>query len=184
MKNIWAIKILLGAALVFAGTAGASATVNIYLKFPGVTGESQSPRHRGEIDVLGFSANASRTAPISVFGGGSGRVSCGQVTIVKNIDRASPQLLGLLFAGAHTAGPVTLSFETNSETPFAFYKIDLSDVTMLSVSQTDPADMIVRETIVLQANQYRYTYTPQLPTGEGSPTPVTFGWNCATNRAL
>ncbi len=110
-------------------------------------------------------------------------MNCGQVTVVKSIDQASPQLLGLLFRGAHTAGAVTLTFERAGERPFAFYKIDLYDVTVVSVSQSDPTDATVRESVVLQANQYKYTYTPEAASGAAS-NPVTFGWDCLKGVAF
>ena len=104
----------LGAALAIGAPVAARAT-DLFLKFPGVTGESTNERHRGEIELKSFATNAfSNTATIGGGGGGVGRAVCGQIVVTKLIDRASPQLLGLMFSGRHTGGPVTVTFEKSS----------------------------------------------------------------------
>jgi len=62
-----------------------------------------------------------------------------------------------------------------------YYTITLSDVAVLSISQSDPQDTIIKETIVLQALKYAYTFTP--PPGQGGAGPVTFSYDCTTGQA-
>ena len=178
--RIHSIKpLLLGATLALGLATSADAAQQIFLHFPGITGSSADSKHRGDVILSGFSANASRT----VAPGGGGKVVCGQVTIVKIIDQSNPQFLGLLFRGVITAGPATITFETIGESPFDFYKIDLADVSVTSIVQADPQDITVTETIMLQAARYRYTFTPQNPDGS-SGTPVSFGFDCKTGKAF
>lgn len=175
---------MLGAAITLASSDAATAANKIFLKFPGIEGTSASENHRREIEITGFSANASRTLGINFGGGSAGRVTCGQITLAKLIDQSSPEFLRLLFSGAMTGGPVVLSFEKAGEGDHLdYYKIELADVLVMSISQTDPEDTIVTEKIVLQAGKYRYIYTPQDERGRTLP-PVSFGWDCRLGRQL
>jgi type VI secretion system secreted protein Hcp len=174
----------LAAALVGAGAMIGLSTVvagatDLFLNFPGVAGESTNSRHRGEIDLKAFTTSASNTGTNTGGGGGGvGKVVCGQVTVVKSIDRASPQLLGRMFSGAYTPGPVTVTFEkTSGESLLDFYKVDLFNVQVTSVTQNDSETDIIRETVTMRATRFVYTYRPQNPTG-GLGSPVTTGWDC------
>lgn len=66
----------------------------IFLKLDGIRGAATDPRHKDEIDITSY-AQAFRNSANFGFGGGagSGRVSCGDITILKNIDRSSPDLI-------------------------------------------------------------------------------------------
>ena len=132
-----------------------------------------------------FTTSASNTATNAGGGGGGvGRALCGQVTVVKLIDRASPKLLGLMFSGAHTGGPVTVTFEkTSGESLLDYYKVDLFNVQVTSIAQSDSETDIIRETVTLRATQFKYTYTPQNPSGSPG-SPVTFSWDCNRNAAF
>ncbi len=164
------------------------AATKVFLKFPGVAGESTDDKHKGEIEITSFAANASRVGNLNGGGGGGGvgRVICGQVTLVKPIDQSSPKFLGLLFNGAVTRGPAVLSFEkvSGGEGPHIdYYVIELSDISVMGISQSDPDDGVVTEKVMLQAGKYIYSYTPQKPDGSAG-TPVTFGWDCRLGRQI
>lgn len=188
-KEIYMIKlklaVVMGAALALASIAGAEAAAQqIFLKFPGLPGASTQKGHEGEIILTGFSTTDYVTIASSGGGGGAGKPVCGQVSILKPLDMTGPQFLALLFKGRQTAGPVTITFETTSgNAPYDYYKIDLQDVLVTSISQSDPQDNGVNETIVLHADRFKYTYYPT--TADGRPgAPVVFGWDCLTNRAF
>jgi type VI secretion system secreted protein Hcp len=164
------------------GVVDASAAVQTFLKFPGITGDSVVAGHEGEVRLTSMSANASRSLGGGCMGGGAGKFVCGQITLEKKIDASSPQFLGLLFTGQTTPGPAKIVVEKTGDSPFEFYKIELGQVSILSIAQSDAeGDEAVKETIVLKANQYRYTYTPQTDKGL-SGKPVVFGWDCVTNK--
>jgi type VI secretion system secreted protein Hcp len=180
LGRIHSIKpVLLGATLALGLATSADAAQQIFLHFPGITGSSVDSKHRGDVILSGFSANASRT----VAPGGVGKVVCGQVTIVKIIDQSSPQFLGLLFKGVDTRGPATITFEQIGERPYDYYMIELMDVSITSIAQADPQDITVTETIVLHAARYKYTFTPQKPDGS-LDNPVSFGFDCNTGKAF
>jgi type VI secretion system secreted protein Hcp len=177
------IKSALLAALVLSGTAGAQAAQRIFLKLPDITGTSTVRGHEGEVVLTGFSTSVSMTPPIGGGGGGSvGKLVCGQVTLTKTVDQTSPQFLNLLFKGKHTA-LARITFETtNGGALYDYYKIDLRDLLVTSVTQTDPRDTLVTETIVLLASRFHYSFTPQ--TADGSPgTSVEVDVDCASQKA-
>lgn len=176
-------SLLIGSAFSMACVANASAAVQTFLKFPGVTGDSVVKGHEGDVEFDDMSANASRILnPEGGRGAGAGKVVCGQITMSKRVDTSSPQFLGLLFSGQTTTGPAKITVEKKGETPIEYYKIELGQVSILSIAQSvADGDENVKETIILKANQYRYTYTPQTDKGVIGK-PVVFGWDCVTNK--
>jgi type VI protein secretion system component Hcp len=176
--RICALKsLLLAATLALCGTGAGSAQTpqtQAFLKLTGVTGTSTNVLHRGEVELVGFSANASTSGNRSV---------CGQITIVKNIDQTSPQFLGMLYRG-YRSERATITFEVVGGSPYDFYKIDLDAVTVQNITQSDPQNSTtVVETITLAATRYRYSYYPKDAQGRAL-TPVTFGWDCAAYKQL
>ena len=155
-------------------------TTTILLKIAGITGTSQIPGHIGEIILSGFSTTSTNAAPpSSAGGGGTSKPVCGQVTITKTIDQTSPQFLRLLFLGVHTpSATVTFQSSDGKTTPSDFYTVELREVVVTSVAQTDVQADKVTETIVLQAGQFQFRFFPS--TG----TPVVFGWDCAAVSQL
>lgn len=177
-------SVLLGATLAVCCIASADAaqpttttTITILLKIAGITGTSQIPGHVGDIVLSGFSTNDSNTGPVA--GGGSGKSLCGQVTITKTIDQTSPEFLRLVLTGVSTpSATVTFQSSDGKTTPSDFYKVDLREIFVTGVAQTDIQADKVTETIVLQAVQFQFSFLPI------NGTPVVFGWNCATNQKM
>jgi type VI secretion system secreted protein Hcp len=180
-------SVLLGATLALCCIASADAaqpttttTTTILLKIAGITGTSQIPGHVGEIILSGFSTmDTSAPPPSSAGGGGAGKPVCGQVTITKTIDQTSPQFLGLLFTGVSTpSATVTFQSSDGKTTPSDFYTVDLREIFVTSVAQTDFQADKVTETIVLQARVFQFRFFPS------NGTPVVFGWDCVAVQKL
>jgi len=68
-----------------------------FLKINGIPGESQNPRHQGEIEVESFSWSESYLASA----GGTGKVHMQDLHITKPIDKASPLLMLACASGRH-----------------------------------------------------------------------------------
>ncbi len=63
-----------------------------------------------------------------------------------------------------------------------YYKVQLSEVLIDAVEQVDPpGDAGLTEKVSLKVRQFNFTYVPQDDKGQPG-TPVTFGWDCASNR--
>src|SRR5687767_8871407 len=70
--------------------------VECFLKIegPDLSGESQADEHEEEIDVLSWSFGASQTGTMhTATGGGAGKANVRDLSIVKNVDAATPNLL-------------------------------------------------------------------------------------------
>ena len=76
--------------------------VDMFLKIPGIDGESADQSHRGEIDILSWSWGMSQSGTTHLgSGGGSGKVSVQDITLTKYVDAASPALLLGCCKGTH-----------------------------------------------------------------------------------
>ena len=163
---------------------GALAADTIFLKLDGIRGESTDARHPNEIVVNSY-AQAFRNAANFGFGGGgggAGRVSCGDITVLKDIDRASPDFIMLVTTGRHIPeGTISFTRQAASGPGQDFYIVRLRDVRIDAVEQIDPpGEGGLREKISLKARQFQFTYYPTDARG-ALGTPVTFGWDCVSN---
>lgn len=171
-----------GVMLALSSVGSAHAATELFLKWPNITGDSATAGHVGEIQLQSYSQSVSNNdtaVPLTIK-----RAVCGQVVITKTIDRTSTHFLGFVLSSARTQGPVVVTFVKLGESPQTYYTVTLRNVIVASVTQNDsPSDAIITETITMLAAQFSYSFRPQLPDGTfGSP--VTFGWDCAANRAL
>ena len=159
------------AAALFVSHADAAA----FIKFDGIDGESQDKDHKGWSDLLSYSWGVSQSSQVA--GGGSGKVSVQDFSIVHRIDKSSPMLF-LATAAGRVIPTVTLSVTRNvGGQEVEYYKIILKDVLISSVSSTSlPAtategDRVI-ETVsfkVFPKVEIRYTPIDDVtgePTGE------------------
>jgi type VI secretion system secreted protein Hcp len=154
-----------------------SALAGSFLKLTNIPGESTNDMHRGEIDILTFTQSFVRVGT-TFAAGGAGKAQCGAVTLMKNIDKSSPDLLKHVVIGRHIDQGI-LTFQKNSERPFEYYTITMQDVVVTELTQTDTADPAsIFEKLVLNAREYTFEYRPQDDTGNLG-TPVRFHWDCA-----
>jgi len=177
------IAALFGVALALSCAVPAHAATQLFLTWPGITGNSVAPGHAGDTDLLSYVQNASNTFSFGSAGGGAGKSICGQVTVMKHIDSTSPIFLGLVLSEKVTAGPIVITFaKTGEPQDTTFYTVKLRNVIPTSITQNDSKTDILVETIVLMAEQFQFTFTPQLKNGQPG-TPVTFSWDCRTGNA-
>lgn len=169
------------AATALAAAATAVAADQIFLRLDGIRGGSVNERHRDEIDLSSY-AQAFRNTLNFGFGGGAGagRVSCGDITVLKNIDRATPDLIMHVTTGRHIRDGV-ITFTRSGERPIDYYVVRLRDVVIDAVEQIDPpGDAGLTEKVSLKVRQFQFSYTPIDEKG-GAGAPITFGWDCASN---
>lgn len=173
-------------ALATGFAMGASAVAHateLFMNFPGVVGDATDTTHAKQVVLNGFSAADTLNLATTGVGRTTGRPVCGQVTVTKLIDRASPQLLGLMFTGRVTAGPVTIYFSNPTDGgTMDYYQIALDNVIVDSITQTDSTSDIVKESVQMHATKFMWTFNAQ--SADGSVTPIKFGWDCTLNRAL
>lgn len=154
-----------------------------FLFLRGIKGESTDAKHKDEINVLSFTQSWTNTTTIGGAGTGAGKVQCGAITVLKNIDTSSPDLL-LHVATGRIIPEGRLTFRKEGESPLEYYTIRMTDVIVNEVTQSDSPDpATIMEKVVLNARVYRIEYTAQSPSGGPGATPR-FGFDCATNKRI
>ena len=164
---IWALGLLLPTA--------APAAQNLFLKIPGIPGESQDSRHKDEIEVLAYSwgvtADRNQKAAFKDF------------AFTKHVDQASPQLL-LHAAGGQAIPAAVLLVRGAGERPEDFLTYCLTDVRVTGVSTagSTSGDRPTEE-VSLSYGSFFQTYRKQSPDGSLGAV-FTGGWNIVDNLLL
>lgn len=166
--------------------AGAQAADAIFLKLDGIRGDSSDARHRDEIELSSYAQAFRNNAHGHGGGSGVGHVRCGDITVLKNIDRASPDLIMHVTTGRHIReGTITFTRrDGGAQGGIDYYIVRLREVFIEAVEQIDPpGDGGLREKLSLKARVFQFTYYPIDARG-GLGAPVTFGWDCVSNQRL
>jgi len=140
-------------------------------------------KHKDEIDILSYTQSFRQIISSATGGGGrTGRVSCGDVTVLKNIDKSSPNLIKAVTTG-QVIPKATISFRSaNSKDTVDYYIVTLSEVLIAGIDQTDQPDPSkIVERVQLNAAKYEFEYRQQKSDGSlGSP--IRFGYDCTKNQ--
>jgi type VI secretion system secreted protein Hcp len=162
------------AAAVILGASGA-ADAQMWLKLTNIEGESASPDHPREIDILGFDLPLVAPAPTG-GGGGSGKVACPAMTLFKNTDKATPLLMKALVGSRHIAEGV-LAVRKSGEGQKDYYIVTMTEIVVSEVAQTSTTDNRIADRIALTARMYTFEYKPQDDKGGTLPS-IKFSWDC------
>ncbi|MSP26924.1 MAG: type VI secretion system tube protein Hcp [Methylococcales bacterium] len=157
--------------------------MDMFLKIesPGIKGESQDDKHKGEIDVLAWSWGASNSGNAHYGGGaGAGKVNVQDISLTKYIEKSSTDLMLSTCNGQHHA-TVTLVVRKAGTKPVEYLKITLTEVliTSLSTGGSGGEDRLT-ENITLNFAKFKVEYTPQKADGT-SEAVQTVGWDIAAN---
>ncbi len=166
------------ACLVLTANNGRAAT-DMFLKIPGVDGESRDSSHKDEIDVLSWSWGMSNSGSTH-SGGGAGIASFKDVALTKWLDKSTPKLMTHVSNGAHLPSAVLTVRKAGSE-PVEYYTLTMTDVivTSLSTGGSGGEDRLT-ENVSLNFARVKATYIQILTTGP-TEDPVEYDWNIAEN---
>jgi type VI secretion system secreted protein Hcp len=178
---------LLQGVFAVAATAAVAAPAPVlaetFLRLGDIKGESTDQKHKDQIEILSFTQSWTNTIEFGSGGGtGVGKVVCGAITMMKNIDKSSPLLLKGVATGENFKDGV-ISFQSDGrlQSP-VYYTITMSNVFVTELTQTDSADPNrIFEKLVLNAAAFEFKYTPTDAKGKLG-TPVSFKWDCAANK--
>ena len=133
-----------------------------FLKLDGIDGESNDSKHKGEIDVLSFTWNISR--------GRRGRAKVADFSIVKHVDKATPQLFDAV-CGGDRISEATLTARKAGGSQQNFLIVKLHEVLVTSVTPAgNTANDLPMEQVSLSFGKSEITYIPQDNTGKpGQP---------------
>jgi len=177
---------MLAGALAAVGSMPAHAVTDMFMQLEGIPGESTDAKHKDWIEIRAYSQGFSNPVTfVGGGGGGAGKVSCGDVNVMKGIDKASPKLMEAVMTGKHIAKG-TLAFRSTSGKTgdVDYYTVVLDEIFITSVQQSDAASdgTRVMESVSLAAKKFEFTYRTQKADGSVD-SPKTFSYDCVANKA-
>jgi type VI secretion system secreted protein Hcp len=177
------LSMLAALVAVAASPPAVAATPDCFLRVDGAPGESADARHRGEIELTGWTLGVASTAPLAAgAAGGAGRAEFQPLKVTQRVDRASPPLVGFVAAGQHVA-TATLTCRRPGREAADYLKIALSEVLVTGVRLTEAGDAPLSAEVTLAYGRIVIEYRPQMPDGSLGP-PVVTGWDVRANRRL
>jgi type VI secretion system secreted protein Hcp len=159
-----------------------------FLKIEGIDGESSDDKHASQVEVLSYSHHVAQQGGAStsrVQGQTGARADLGDLSVVKVIDKASPNLFKYCVAGTHIP-TVVLELCAAAGDKHTYMKYTLSDCVVSSVrpggsSGCDGVRPL--EEVAFRYAKIELEYTPF--DNKGKPqAAVKGGWDLATNKAL
>jgi type VI secretion system secreted protein Hcp len=154
---------------------------DIFAKIGDIKGESQDAKHKDEIEVLSFSwgVSSSESMPTGA-GGGAGKATFKDLSIVHTIDKASPLLLKACATGAHLKD-ATITHRKAGKGQQEFLVVKMNDIIITSVSHAGGADQSSAETVGLAFAKVDFEYFPQKADGS-LDAPVVFKYDLKANK--
>ncbi len=144
-----------------------------YLKIDGIDGESTSKGMEKQIEIESFSWGLSNSATVGSQSGGisSGKANISAFTIVKAIDKASPNLMLAGCDGSHLkSATVTFRKSTGSsgQKPFEILKFTDCMVSSYQVSGVTGGNDTLRESVSFEFGKVDMEYYTQKSDGSTS----------------
>lgn len=117
-------------------------------------------------------------------GGGAGRVSIQDISITKNVDKATPILMKACSDGSQFPEAV-LTVRKAGTDPLEYLIITMKNVIITSISTggSGGEDQITENT-TLNFSEVSVDYQPQASDGSPDGGAITYGWNIAANVPL
>ena len=161
--------------------------VDLFLKIDGIEGESQKKGHEKEVDIISFSFGAAQHGSFHTggAGGGSGKAEIRDISIMKEVDKASPKLFSACASGKHIEEILIYSQKAGDDkNPLTYYKIKLEDVIVSSVdNQGASHGDAIMESIVFNTAKVTFDYQPQSKSGGKEGGLVTASYDIRQNVA-
>jgi len=156
----------------------------IFCKIDGIKGESTDASHKDEIELMSFSHGISqpRSAVASTSGGGTaGRCNHTDLSVVKELDSATPILDQYCCTGKHIDS-ITITLrrsDGDKSIPYMVYK--LTDVVISSANVNGMSDQVPTETVTFNYAKIEWEYTKQNRKGGGAAGKTNGSWDLAKN---
>lgn len=156
-------------------------STDMFLQIDDIKGESQDRTHKDWIEVLNWQWGMAQGGMAhSGTGAGSGKVHVRDITIVKLVDRSSPNLIKLCCSGKHFA-KAKLVFRKAGGQALEYLKLELSDGLVSGVSYAGNwGDERLGEQVSLNFASFKCEYSPQSKDGLRAAA-IPANWNIAKN---
>ena len=133
---------------------------DIFAKIGDIKGESLDDKHKDEVEVLSYSWGVTNTAHIPTgSGGGAGKATFQDLSIVHKIDKASPKLLQACATGEHLK-EATITFRKAGKGQQEFLIVKMNDVIITGVVQSAPGSEVGSETVSLEFAKVDWEFKP------------------------
>ena len=138
---------------------------DIFAKIGDIKGESADAKHKDEIEVLSFSWGVANSGGLEIgSGAGAGKATFQGLTIVHNIDKASPLLLNACATGLHLK-EATITHRKAGKGQQEFLIVKVNDVIITAVAHGGTTAQPASETVTLAFAKVDFEYKPQKPDG-------------------
>lgn len=146
-----------------------------------IKGESKDKIYGGKIDILGWNWGMSQSGTFHEGGGGgAGKVNIQDISITKNVDTASVNLMLYCAKGNHfEEGKLICRKSGGEQVEYLVISMKKIMVTNISTGGT-PGEDTLTETVTLNFAEVSVEYIEQMDDGSGGAT-VGFGWNIEQN---
>ena len=160
------------------------AHVDCFLKIDGIEGESKDTKHKGSIEISGWSWGAAQTGTSSSGGGaGAGKVAMQDAHFSMSVSKASPKLMLACATGDHIKQAVLTCRKAGTDQQ-EYLKYTFSDV-LVSSFQTNGASGggTPTESLSLNFSKIEIEYKEQQHDGTLGGR-IKTGWDVKANKAV
>ncbi|MBI2449784.1 type VI secretion system tube protein Hcp [Candidatus Pacearchaeota archaeon] len=164
------------------GSSQQQSFFDVFMKIGDIKGESTDDKHKEWIDVLSYGHGMSNTGGTSFGGGaGAGKANHQDFSIVKKLDKSSPELYLHVNDGKHIQEVIIEVIRKGDKQKQKYMEYKLTDVLITSVQIAgNPNEDRPIEQISLNYAEIEWTYTPQKEDGS-LDSPIKTGWNVKEN---
>ena len=154
---------------------------DIFAKIGDIKGESLDDKHKDEIEVLSFSWGVTTAGIISSgAGGGSGKATFQDLSIVHNVDKASPLLLKACATGTHIKDAI-ITHRKAGKGQQEYLIVKLNDVIITGVTHGGASGQPFSESVSLAFAKVDLEYKPQKADGS-LDAGIHFKYDLKTNK--
>jgi type VI secretion system secreted protein Hcp len=134
---------------------------DIFVELGDIKGESLDDKHKDEIEVLSYSWGVANSGVVSSSGGASaGKATFQDLSIVHNLDKASPLLMKACAMGTHFKD-ATITHRKAGKGQQEYFIVKLSDVTVTGVTHGGAGGQSISENVTLAFAKVDVEYKPQ-----------------------
>ena len=138
---------------------------DIFAKIGDIKGESLDAKHKDEIEVLSFSWGVTNAGVTSAGGGGgAGKAHFQDLSIVHNIDKASPVLMQACATGTHLK-EATIIHRKAGKGQQEYLIVKMNDIIITGVTHGGSTGQPGSETVSLAFAKVDIEYKPQKADG-------------------
>lgn len=159
-------------------------SVDIFLKIDGIDGESTDDKHKKWIEVLSFSHGVSQPVSGASASGGrtGGRADFTDVSLVKTVDNASPDLNIYCSKGQHIPKiEVEFCLATGDKHNFLKYTMENCIISSVGVSGSAGGEVKPSESLTFAYGKIKWEYTPIDHAGKAGST-TGRSWDLEANK--